>query len=250
MNTVVDEVQFFRRLGLAYALLTLLAFSTTYFLPLASGRFVGPAILHVHGVLFLAWPNLFLAQGYSAARSRRWHRTLGLIGISLATAMVLTGLLAIGSSITSWTARGVGPQGQAISVIAFTGLAMFAGFFIAAVAEARDRQAHPRLMALATLAIMQAVSGRLLLMGLLGGNSDMVRPGLLPPVDLMRTMVPHLAFDVVILGVLALHDRRTLGRIHRVTLIGGGIVLAVHATRHQLADSAAWLALADFLSGL
>lgn len=250
MNAGMGDVQFFRRLGLAYALLTLLAFSTTYFLPLASGRFVGPPILHVHGVLFLVWPGLFLAQGYSAARSRRWHRNLGLFGIALATAMVLTGLLAIGSSIASWTLRGVGPQGQAISVIAFTGLVMFAGFFIAAVARARDRQAHPRLMALATLAIMQAVSGRLLLMGLLGGNPDLVRPGLLPPVDMMRTMVPHLVFDVIILGVMALHDKRTLGRIHRAILVGGAIVLAVHGTRHLLADSAAWLALAAFLSGL
>lgn len=250
MSAAIDEVRFFQRLGLAFALLTLLAFSTTYFLPLASGRFEGPPILHIHGVLFLAWPALLLAQGLSAARSRRWHRNLGLIGISLATAMVLTGLLAIGSSIASWSARGLGPQGQAISIIAFTGLAMFAGFFAAAVAQARNRQAHARLMALATLAIMQAVSGRLLLMGLLGGNPDLVRPGLLPPVDVARTMVPHLAFDLVILGVMARHDRLVLGRLHRVTLVGGAIVLTVHASRHLLAESAAWLAFARFLSAL
>jgi hypothetical protein len=250
MGLALSDARFFQRLGLAMALLTLLAFSTTYLLPLAAGRFEGPAILHIHGATFLAWPALFLAQAHSALRSRRWHRNLGFAGISLATAMVLTGLLAIGSSIESWTQRGVGLQGQAISIIAFTGLTMFGGFFLAAVAKIGDRATHSRLMALASLAIMQAVSGRLLLMILLGGNGDLVRPGMLPPVDVVRVMVPHLGLDLIVLAGMAWQDRKTLGHFHRVTMVGGAIVLLVHAGRHLLVETAAWQAVAKFLAAL
>jgi hypothetical protein len=236
----IDETRFFQRLAAALLVATLLAFSTTYLLPLSAGRFSGPAILHLHGLTFLLWPMLYLAQTISIGRSRRWHRAIGLTGISLATAMVILGLAVIASSIRSWQERGVALEGQGISIIAFSGLAMFAGFFVAAVASTRNRAAHSRLMTLATLAIMQAVSGRLLLTVVLGGNPDMLRPGLLPPAPLTPIMVPHLAFDLIVLAVLAFHDRRVLGRIHRVTLIGGAIVLAVHGSRHLFAGSDAW----------
>src|SRR6187455_898672 len=168
------DAAFFARVAAALVVLTFAGFSTTYLIPLAIGRFNGPAILHLHGVLFLAWPVLLLAQALSIGRSRRWHRGLGFFGIALASAMVLSGLLAIGSSIEAWTERGVGLEGQAISIIAFTGLVLFTGLFVAAISATRDRATHARYMFLATLAIMQGATGRIGLIVLTGGNPDLL----------------------------------------------------------------------------
>jgi hypothetical protein len=244
------NARFFTRLAAVLVALTFVAFSTTYLLPVSTGRFSGPPILHVHGVLFLAWPVLLLVQSLSIGRSRRLHRALGFCGISLATAMLITGLLAIGSSIESWTARGVGLEGQAISIIAFTGVLLFASLFVAAISATRDRATHARYMVLATLAIMQATSGRLALIAALQGNPDLLRPGLLPPQPVMIPAAAHLLFDVVFLTVLAVHDRRTLGKLHRATLFGGGAIVVVHATRHLFAGTPAWAAIAGWLTAL
>ena len=46
------------------------AFAQTYWLQLAAGTFVGSPILHVHGLVFSAWPLLFLSQTILAARGR------------------------------------------------------------------------------------------------------------------------------------------------------------------------------------
>jgi hypothetical protein len=220
-------------------------------LPLAAGRFDGPPILHLHGALFLAWPILLLAQALSIGRSRRWHRGLGFAGIATASAMVLSGLLAIGSSIETWSARGVGVEGQRISIVAFTGLMLFAGFFVAAISRTRDRPTHARLMLLATVAIMQGASGRLGLLLVTGGNPEWLRPGLLPPPPGFAPIAAiHLLFDAIILGVLAIYDRRSLGRLHRATLYGGGLLVAVQATRHLLVETPWWAAIAQALAAL
>ena len=120
------DSRFFASLGAVLLAITLVAFSTTYLLPVATGRFEAPAILHVHGVLFLLWPAWLLIQSLTSGRSRKLHRAFGLCGIALATAMVFSGLLAIGSSIESWAARGVGLAGQVISIVAFSGVILFA----------------------------------------------------------------------------------------------------------------------------
>ena len=245
------DSRFFAGFAAALAALTFAAFATTYLLPLATGRFNGAPILHLHGVLFLAWPVLLLVQALSSTRSRRWHRGLGFAGIALASAMVLSGLLAIGSSIETWSARGVGLAGQAISIVAFTGLVLFAALFVAAVSATRDRSTHARCMLLATFAVMQGVTGRLGLLVLTGGNPAWLRPGLLPPPPgLLPVAALHLLFDALFLAVLALYDRRSLGRVHRATLVGGAALVAVHSSRHLVVETAAWAAIAGWLAAL
>src|SRR5687767_4521833 len=70
-------------------------FAPTYWLQLAPGTFVGSPLLHLHGLLFSAWPLFFLLQTLLVARGRLTsHRSWGLAGISLATAMVLVGFAA------------------------------------------------------------------------------------------------------------------------------------------------------------
>jgi hypothetical protein len=56
-------------------------FAPTYWLQLIPGTFIGPALLHVHGILFSAWALLFLVQARHAEQGRMAaHRAFGLAG--------------------------------------------------------------------------------------------------------------------------------------------------------------------------
>jgi hypothetical protein len=226
--------------------LMLLAFVPTYFVPLGVGRFDGPPILHLHGLLFFAWPVLFLAQSLLAARGRyEWHRKLGAAGLALAAAMVVMGLVAIASSMRSWAAQGLEEQARAFSIIAFSGLALFAVFVAAAIASVRRPDRHQRLMLLATLAIMQAASGRLAFN--IVNTVPYARPGTLSPPSPELAIGPHLACDLLVLGVVMAYDWRRHRRLHPVYLLGGTLLVLVQTTRHLFVDSVAWRSLLDVI---
>jgi hypothetical protein len=77
-------------------------FAPTYWLQLAPGTFIGTPLLHLHGLLFSAWPLYLLLQTTLAARGRVGrHRAWGLLGISLATAMVFVGFAIANDVVTS-----------------------------------------------------------------------------------------------------------------------------------------------------
>ena len=228
----------------------LAGFGPTYLLAVPLGRFEGPAILHVHGALFLAWPVLFLVQALLAARGNiRLHRSLGLLGIALASAMVFAGTAALSSSLHTWIERGIGEQGRGITVIAFTNLVLFASFVTAAVVQRRRTDWHRRLMLLATMSIMGAAAARIVF-NIAAAPTPFARPGLGVPPAPSLVMIPFLVLDALILGAVALHDRRVRGVVHPAYVIGGATLVLVHATRHLVVGTAAWRAVTDALIAL
>ena len=63
-----DERRFFATMVyICGALIAIAGFVPTYWAPVASGTFTGSPILHVHGLLFSAWPILFIVQARLAA---------------------------------------------------------------------------------------------------------------------------------------------------------------------------------------
>src|SRR6266550_5098174 len=79
---------FYFYMALACTAVAFLGFAPTYWLPLASGSFSSSPVVHFHGLLFFAWTLYFAFQTWLAASGRTaWHRSLGLIGVSPATAM-------------------------------------------------------------------------------------------------------------------------------------------------------------------
>ena len=86
--------RFFVWMGGLALLIALTGFAPTYWLPMLSGRSF-PPILHIHGAIFVAWNALFLWQSWLVASGRTPdHRQWGLVGIAVATAMVISVLLA------------------------------------------------------------------------------------------------------------------------------------------------------------
>ena len=233
-----------------FIVFVLAGFGPTYLLAVPLGRFEGPAILHVHGALFFAWPALFLMQASLAARGNlRLHRSLGLLGVALASAMVFAGTAALSSSLHTWIERGISEQGRGITVIAFTNLVLFASFVTAAIVNRRRTDWHKRLMLLATTSIMGAAVARIVF-NIAAAPAPFARPGMGVPPDPVLVVIPFLALDALILGAVALHDRRTRGSVHPAYVIGGAVLVLVHATRHFVVGTAAWRSITDALIAL
>jgi hypothetical protein len=226
----------------------LLGFWTTYFRPIILHRFDDTVLTHAHGVLFLSWPVLFLTQALLAYRRKfAWHRAVGKAGGVLAVLMVLSGIAIMSQSLHNWARQGLEEGGRNALLITSAGLAMFAIFVTAAFLNLRRSDYHKRFMYLATVAMMQGASGRIGFMIATGGNPNMLRLGLSPPPSPLGPLAPHLALALVLIGALALYDWRSLGRLHRVTWGGGGLLLLVLATRHLLAGTQIWHWVTDLI---
>ena len=85
-------------MALACTAVAFLGFAPTYLMPLANRSFSASPVVHVHGLLFFAWSLFFVFQTWLAASGQvARHRSIGMIGVSLATAMTIFGFLVSGA---------------------------------------------------------------------------------------------------------------------------------------------------------
>jgi hypothetical protein len=101
----------------------------------------------------------------------------------------------------------------------------------------RKPDTHKRLMLLATIAILPAALGRMVFPG---GVLDFLG---LPVAPLTLT-----GLTALFVGGCLLYDRLARGRVHAATLGGGLFLLGVHVLRPFVADTAAWLTIAGWLT--
>ncbi|MDR6625307.1 hypothetical protein [Caulobacter segnis] len=228
------------------AIFTLIAFGgfvPTYWAKLASGTFGGAPILHLHGLIFFSWTLLFLAQTWLVASGRAIdHRSWGVAGVSLATAMAFTVVLAAINSMKVADAAGFGDAARRFSVVSLTSLVMFAGFFVAALLNVRKPEVHKRLMLLAMIPPMQAATARVFMV-------LFAPPGMVGPPPVFVSVPPGLAVDLLIVAAM-IFDWRTRGRPHPVYWIGGGLLLAQQVLVLPLSQSPAWMAFARWVESL
>lgn len=248
LNPARRKVRYFYVwIAAACALLAFGGFAPTYWLQLPAGTFVGPPLLHLHGALFSAWALLLLSQTVLAANGRLdHHRAWGLVGISLATAMVVIGMAAAINTLNTGLAAGYGDRSRAFLILPVSAITLFAGFFISAIANIKRPEAHKRLVLLATVSLLQAAMGRVFFLLVTGGGPGL-RPGLGPPPPLSIGLVPSLIVELIIVAGIV-YDWRTRGRPHPVWLIGAAVITAVILLRGPLSGAPAWLALADALA--
>jgi hypothetical protein len=225
----------------------LVGFAPTYWLQLAPGTFIGSPLLHLHGVLFSAWPLYLLVQTMLVAQGRiNRHRAWGLLGISLATAVVFVGFAVANDVLATRLAAGYGDAARAFHIASISMITLFGGFVFAAILCVSRPETHKRLMLLATVSMLAPAIARLLFALRMGSGSGL-RPGLGPPRTVESVLLPALIADALIVaGVI--YDMRTRGRPHPAYLIGGAIVLAVQVLRVPLSTTRWWFAIADFLA--
>ena len=184
----------------------------------------------LHGLVFTAWVALAAAQvALVASRRTDVHRRLGRVALGLMPAMV-----ALGLAVSSYAALHgfhdvpLPPDGF-LAVPVFV-LSLFAAFVAAGLVERRTPQAHKRWMLLAMIAVAEAAWTRI---------------AWLNPPD----VPPWLSTELVLLVPLAAWDVARLGRPHRVTLWGGGAMVAAYSLRLWVGSTPAWLALVHGVFG-
>jgi hypothetical protein len=229
------------------ALIAFGAFAPTYWLQLPAGTFVGSPLLHLHGAVFFAWVLFLLSQTALAANGHLdHHRAWGLVGISLATAVVFMGLAAALNTLSTALAAGYGDSALAFFIVPVSAIALFAGFIVAAIANIRRPQAHKRFMMLATISLLQAAMARVFFVLATGGGPGL-RPGLGHPPLVLNTIVPSLILELMIVAGMV-YDWRTRGRPHPVWLIGAAVMTTVILLRGPLSGTLGWLAFADAMA--
>jgi hypothetical protein len=162
------------------------------------------------------------------------HRAVGLIGVSLATAMLIFGVMVCIQVMRETAAAGHAAHGVDIAAIALSNILLFAGLIVFALINIRRPEWHKRLMLMAAISILGAPIARWL----------MVYLHMPPPAPLSDWLVCVLA------AVPLLHDWRVRGRPHSAYWLAFVAILAVRLVRIPLADTQGWHAMAGWISGL
>jgi len=221
-------------MGLAFLAVALVGFSTTFFIPLARGRFEAPPLIHVHGVLLFGWLLFFIGQALLIRnRSLSLHRRLGWYGCALCLAIVVSGVL-VGLHATRRDLAAGGDdfvRGQLVNVV--IEMLMFGGLVSAAVVVRKDGASHKRLLLLATISALG--------------------PAWLRFRHIFTSVAnPFVVFSVLadaLLLVAIVYDWIAYRRVHPVYLWAGGAMVAVHAIELMAVTSLPWLWMARWLLG-
>ena len=254
MTTLIDDPRvragvaaparyFYFHMALACMAVAFLGFAPTYWLPLAEGSFASTPVVHFHGLLFFAWTLYFAFQTWLAASGRTArHRSLGVIGVSLATAMTIFGFLVAVNAMKRSAAIGQTDAGIAFAIVPLSGILFFAVVFALAIANTRRPEIHKRLMLLAGISILDAAVARWFL-------TFLAPPGPLGPPPVPVTIAPALvAYLLLVVAIVA--DWRTRGRPHPVYLYGGAALVAVKLLNWPISMTAAWHSLAGGILAL
>ena len=198
--------------------------------------------------MFSAWPLFFLLQTTFAARGRvDRHRAWGLLGISLATAMVFVGFAVANEVLATRLAAGFGDRARAFHIASTSMITLFGVFVFAAIAYVTRPEVHKRLMLLATISMIPPAIARLFFAVNVGIGPGL-RPGLGPP----RTVESVLASGAHRRCVDP--RRRDLRHAHarpapsRVPHRRRASLLAVQVLRVPVSTTQWWYAIADFLA--
>jgi HTH-type transcriptional regulator/antitoxin HigA len=136
-------------------------FIPTYWAKIAAGTFTGQPILHIHGMLFFSWTVFFFLQTTLVAMAQTpYHRNWGIAGVSLATAMACTVVLAAINSIKGAEAINLGDAARHFTIVPFSGLVLFVALSTAAAVNNRRPEVHKRLMVLGMIPLMHAATAR------------------------------------------------------------------------------------------
>jgi hypothetical protein len=122
-----------------------------------------PAILWVHAATFATWLGLFIVQtGLVTTRNVALHKRLGLAGIALGAAVFIVGVSTTVAMMRFHAAHpGPNVTPLAFAIIPFNDMLAFAALLGTAVAlRVKDREAHRRLMLMATCVLTAAGWGR------------------------------------------------------------------------------------------
>lgn len=221
---------FFRTLAVVMAITIVAGFSLQFMRGFSS--LSARPLVHVHGIAFMGWVGLFVAQSVLATRgSVALHRTLGWIGAFWVIILVVLGVW-ISIDVVQ---RGIAPfffQPQHFLIGNPLSAIVFAVLVFSAIWLRRRTDWHIRLQICALTAIMGPAFGRLLPMPLL------------IPCAFESAGIAGMIFAIA--GMV--RDRRLHGKVHPAWYWGLGAVIAVMPITWLLAGSAVGDALYAYIT--
>ena len=231
----LDTTRFHFRMAVVFVLIAFLGFTPTYWVPVASGTFSRPPIVHLHGTLLFSWTLLYLVQTTLIASGRTArHQALGLFGIALFSVMccsiVATRLILLRGEVHD----GFGDAARRFSAIALCSLPLIIGFFAAAIANVRRPEVHKRLMYLLMVGLMIPAIARVFLVLL-------APPGAVGPPPLFVLIPPTLTAALLIV-VAIVYEWRRYGRVHPLYVYGGATLVLWTLAIVPFSGTALWSA--------
>lgn len=237
-----NEKMFFFQMAIVCAVIAFVGFAPTYWAPLLTGKLNVHPIIHLHGAVFFLWSVYFVYQAWLAASGRlARHRAVGLVGVSLATAMVCVGLLGAVTQMRIAPAALVDAH-KVFSIVPITVIVFFAGAFTAAITLRRQTDWHQRLILVAAVSILEAPVARWFIVFLAPAGP----PG---PPPIAVTLLPAL-LSLLPLFVAMIYDWRTRKAVHPAYVLGGVGFVTLKLLQAPLSETAAWHALATWLLAL
>jgi hypothetical protein len=187
--------------------------------------------------VYVGWLALLLAQVVLAARGDiATHKRVGQFGIAYGALVWVLGLIVSIAMPVINVHAGLWPTARAEQFLAIPlgDMALFGGFFGAAIAYRRKPEIHKRLIVLAAVAVMFAAIGRAFTnVGVLIGDPDAPLGGV--PLRILVWYSP------VLVGMA--HDLATRRRIHPVYWIGAA-TMGVAFLRVSYSQTERWHAIA------
>lgn len=207
-------------------------FAPTFYL---RSWFHSPALsplLVVHGAAFSAWLVLLILQSALVRMDRlRWHRRLGVLGAAMAAVLVPLGIaVALSGAAEGTAAARAGLPPLAFVIIPLGQALIFGALVFAAILWRHDRDAHVRLMLLATLNLIAPAIARII------ANAT----GVLAPPAVGAVLL-------ILIVACAIHDRATRGCVHPVFAWIGPLTVLSFPLRMLVGHTEGWLRFAAWL---
>jgi hypothetical protein len=249
--------RFYLWMAVAMMATAFLGFLPTFWVPLAHGIPERIGVLAIHAILFFGWTLLLVYQARLAVAGRIGrHKDIGFIGVSLATAMTIFGILSAINSANRSIAAGYATQGEAFIIVPLAAIFTFAVLVTAAIANVHRSEWHKRFLISATAVLLDAPIARpfvvyLVMHGQLPPFAGTVGfaglPG--PPPPVIGILPPSLLGDLFIVAGMV-YDWRTRGKVHPAYFWAGGFTLAVQLLKVPFSATAIWHDMARWLISL
>lgn len=243
IETTQKPKRFYQTMAWVFVAIAFGGFIPTYWLKLMDGSFAGKPILHIHGFMLFAWVLFYAVQtNFVANRKMADHRSWGIAGVSLFTALAISIVLAAINTIKQGEQTGFAMQAAAFSIVTFSGIAIITAFITLAIMNVHRPDWHSRLMTLSFVPLLQAPMARPFAV-------LMTPPGAVGPPPVFVTLPPAIVIDLLLVAMLV-YDRKATGRFHPVTVWGGVAIIAVQVLCVPLSTNPAWIATAKTIAGL
>jgi hypothetical protein len=252
-----SRTRFYLWMAVAMAATAFIGFAPTFWAPMAQGVPEKIGVLAVHGILFFGWTLFVVYQAWLVASGNvARHRDVGIVGVSLATAMVIFGVLAAINSSVRADAVNAAAAGESFMVVPLAALLLFAVLVTAAILNSRRSEWHKRLMLSATAVLLDAPIARpFVVYVVMGGHPPPFHGtvGLagfnIPPPPVVGVLPSALiALLFIVAGMV--RDWRVLGKVHPAYLWALGFALSVQLLKIPLSDTALWHGFARSLVSL